>query len=60
MQTKQMKRDQAAKLADARAKLSPAKQIKELDKRLGKGKGAVKERARLATQMQTSSEGEAK
>jgi chorismate mutase len=52
MQTMQMKRDQAAKLAAARAKLSPAKQIKELDARLGKGVGAVKERARLAKQVQ--------
>jgi len=52
MQTKQMKREQVAKLAAQRAKLTPAKQLKELDTRLGKGVGAVKERARLAKQIQ--------
>jgi hypothetical protein len=51
MQTKQMKRDKIAELTAARAKLTPTKQLKELDTRLGKGVGAVKERARLAKQI---------
>ena len=52
MQTKQVKRDKAAAMTAQRNSLSPAKQIKELDTRLGVGAGAVKERARLAKQME--------
>ncbi len=37
--------------AEERAKRSPQDQIALLDKRLGKGVGATKERARLARQM---------
>ena len=48
MQTKQMKRDTAEELAAARAKLSPARQIRERDSRLGEGQGAKRERSRLA------------
>ena len=32
---------------EARRKLSPEEQIEKLDKKLGAGKGAVRERARL-------------
>ena len=38
--------------AQARAQRSPAQQLAVLDKRLGKGKGAVRERARLAAQIE--------
>lgn len=40
--------DSAAGRREARAALSADEQIKVLDKRLGVGVGAVKERARLA------------
>lgn len=38
-----------------RAKRSPTQQLAMLDKRLGKGKGAKKERARLLAQIETKS-----
>jgi len=42
------KRSEMAKLRnEARRKLSPEEQIEKLDKKLGAGKGAVRERARL-------------
>lgn len=45
---KQSERTEAAvSLAEERAKRSEEDQLKVLDKRLGKNKGAVKERARL-------------
>lgn len=42
------KRDEATERNAAWAELSPAKQLAELDRRLGRGVGAVKQRARLA------------
>jgi len=44
----QGKREEADSRADDRASRSPAQQLAVLDRRLGKGIGAVKERARLA------------
>jgi hypothetical protein len=38
-------------MAEARATRTPKQQIALLDKRLGKGKGAVRERAALAKQL---------
>lgn len=38
--------------AEGRAKLTPAAQLKELDARLGVGKGATKERDRLIDQIE--------
>lgn len=45
--TKQ-KQAEASERNDAWAELSPAKQLAELDRRLGKGVGARRQRARLA------------
>lgn len=43
------RREKAKYRQEERDKLSPREQLKELDKRLGKGVGAQKERARLQT-----------
>lgn len=42
------KAEQAIERNEAWAKLTPAQQLNELDRRLGKGVGAKKQRARLA------------
>lgn len=42
------KAEQAIERNEAWAKLTPAQQLGELDRRLGKGVGAQKQRARLA------------
>ncbi len=47
-QTKHMKRDNVNKLAAERKARTTKQQIDELDKRLGVGVGAKKERARLS------------
>lgn len=39
---------EATERAVKRANRTPAQQVEELDRRLGKGKGAVRERAKLA------------
>ena len=41
------RQESAKKLQEARAKLTDQQQLNKLDKLLGKGKGAEKERARL-------------
>ena len=54
MNYRHKKNDQAQLAVDnaaARAKRSPQEQINVLDKRLGKGVGATKERARLASKI---------
>jgi len=51
MQPREQKNDQVKRLEAERATRSPAQQLAALDKRLGKGKGAKKERARLAKQL---------
>lgn len=48
MKRNEERQKQAAALAEARGKRSPAQQLAELDKRLGIGVGAKRERARLA------------
>ena len=47
MKNAKTKRDEASIRAEARAKRTPKQQLKHLDRLLGKGKGATKERARL-------------
>ena len=46
-----LRRDCAVKRQEARAKLSAKEQLALLDKRLGDGQGAKKERARLAKEI---------
>lgn len=45
---KQRKREEAEVRNEAWRQLSPQEQLAELDKRFGKGKGATKQRKRLA------------
>lgn len=51
-QTKQQKRQKALEMAEANAKLTPEQKIAKLDHLLGPGNGAVRERARLAAQIE--------
>ena len=46
---REQRRQDAAERAEKRAELSASQQIAILDKRLGKGKGATKERKRLSS-----------
>lgn len=48
---KPMRREEAAQRAEARSKRSPQDQLAILDRNLGVGIGAVKERARLLAQI---------
>lgn len=48
MKSKQAKRDEAQTRQEKRKALTATQQISKLDKKLGKGKGAKKERKRLA------------
>ena len=50
-QRKQQRRENAITLAQERAKRTPTQQLSLLDKRLGEGKGARKERAKLAKEI---------
>jgi hypothetical protein len=52
MQNPQVKRGTIQTNIERRASLSPTQQLKELDKRLGVGVGAKKERARLNKQLE--------
>ena len=47
MNTKQIKQTEATVRNEAWAKLTPEQQLADLDKRLGKGIGAKKQRARI-------------
>ena len=47
MNTKQIKETEAIVRNEAWAKLTPEQQIADLDRRLGKGVGAKKQRARI-------------
>ena len=47
MNTKQIKKTEATVRNEAWAKLTPEQQLADLDKRLGKGIGAKKQRARI-------------
>jgi hypothetical protein len=51
LQTKSEKAENVKLLAEKRAKRSAREQLAELDRRLGIGKGAKKERKRLLTQV---------
>jgi len=46
------KRERAQKVQEHWASLTTAQKIADLDRRLGKGKGAKKQRARLAAQLE--------
>jgi hypothetical protein len=48
---KAIKRSEAKERTEAWQKLSPVQQLKALDTRFGAGKGATKQRARLAAQI---------
>ena len=48
---REARREAAEEMAEARATRTPKQQIALLDNRLGKGKGAVRERAALAKQL---------
>jgi len=50
--SRQQRREEALSRQEERANRSPAQQIQHLDKILGKGQGATKERARLAKMME--------
>ena len=54
------RQEQAKKLHEARAELTDHQQLNRLDKLLGKGKGAEKERARLKDRIRKSKEGKRK
>ena len=49
---KRIKRSEHYARKALRDQLTPQEQIRVLDERLGKGKGAIKERARLAKQIE--------
>lgn len=51
MQTKVERQEGAMKLRQARASRTPEQQLARLDEKLGKGLGAVKERKRLADEI---------
>ena len=54
------RQESAKKCAEARAKRTDQQQLNQLDKLLGKNKGATKERARLKDRMRQSKEGKRK
>jgi len=54
MKTNQTKRDEATERQQVWAALSPKQQLADLDRRLGEGVGAVKQRARLAEKINGS------
>ena len=51
MKTKSTKREEATERQQVWSKLSPKQQLAELDRRLGEGVGAKKQRARLAEEL---------
>ena len=53
-QSKEQKKRNAMILLEHRAKLTSEEQLAKLDQRLGKGKGAQKERARLAKKISSA------
>tara|TARA_Y100000592_G_C5386342_1_gene275995 strand:- start:593 stop:868 length:276 start_codon:yes stop_codon:yes gene_type:complete len=52
---KELRRKQAEERAAERAQRTPQQQLDLLDAKLGPGKGATRERARLATMVQSAS-----
>lgn len=55
MKSKSKKQTEGATRNDAWRSLTPAQQLAALDRRLGKGKGATRQRARLQEQMRATS-----
>lgn len=55
MKTKNTKRSEAAERQSEWAKLTPKQQLADLDRRLGAGVGAKKQRARLAEKLNEDS-----
>ena len=51
MKTKETKRQEAAERQEFWSELTPKQQLADLDRRLGKGVGAKKQRARLAEKL---------
>jgi len=56
MRTKAEKRAEAVERNESWAELSPKQQLADLDRRLGKGEGAKKQRAKIAKRMEKSNE----
>jgi len=57
---RKLRREEAQERAEARGKRSPQKQLARLDRLFGEGKGAARERARLAAEIEKAAAAEKK